>query len=71
MKDLEFQQNLVKKLRTSETYSDAAIYTILLDLVQGNGMDEVVTTLHSLAFDLDRREELEELFDLTKSYEWS
>jgi hypothetical protein len=71
MKDIKFQQKQVEKLRTSETYSDAALYTILLDLVQGNGMDDVVTTLHSLAFDLDRREELEELFDLTKNYEWS
>ena len=72
MKDFKFQQKQVEKLRSGETgYSDAAVYTILLDLVQGNGMDDVVMTLHSLAFDLGRRKELEELFDLTKDYKWS
>jgi hypothetical protein len=72
MKDRDFQQRMVDELRNGTLpYPETSIYTILLELVQGCGMDEVVTTLHGLASDLDRRKELEELFDLTKTYEWS
>jgi hypothetical protein len=41
--DKEFQQKLVEKLRSNKdsTYENASIYTVLLDLVQGNGVDEV------------------------------
>ena len=42
LKDKKFQQKLVDKLNNGElSYQNAPIYTILLDLVQGNSVDEV------------------------------
>lgn len=42
LKDKKFQQKLVDKLNNGElSYQHAPIYTILLDLVQGNSADEV------------------------------
>jgi hypothetical protein len=52
---MKIQQGLVKKLReTPDGYQNAAIYTILLDLVQGNGLDEVQEVLLDVANDLDK-----------------
>lgn len=40
--DKKFQQKLVDKLKNGKLlYQDASIYTIILDLVQGNGKEEV------------------------------
>jgi hypothetical protein len=42
LEDKKFQQKLVDKLNNGElSYQNAPIYTILLDLVQGNSVDEV------------------------------
>ena len=42
LEDKKFQQKLVDKLNNGElSYQHAPIYTILLDLVQGNSADEV------------------------------
>lgn len=55
IKDQEFQQNLLKKLRSGEpnAYEDASIYTILLDLVEGNGIKEVANVFDLLAKEMD------------------
>jgi hypothetical protein len=67
----KFQREQVRKLRAGKTsYFDASIYTILFDLVEGNGLDEVTGVLHNLAHDLGRREELETIFDDTKKYQY-
>lgn len=73
VKDLKFQREQVKKLRSQEkfAYEEASIYTILLDLVEGNGLDEVFMMLHNVASDLEQREELESKFEEAKMWEWS
>ncbi len=54
-KNMEFQQNLVDKLKADPSnYEDAAIYTVLLHLVQGNGIDHVQEMLLEVANDLDK-----------------
>lgn len=70
---MDFQQKLVKKLHAVENsaYEDAAIYTVLLDLVQESDIEEVFMLLHSVASDLGKREEIESLFDKAKNWKWS
>ena len=73
-KDLKFQREQVKKLRSQEkfAYEEASIYTVLFDLIEGNGIDEVFMMLHNVATDLGQREELENKFDeAKKKWEWS
>ena len=49
MKDKKFQQKLVDKLRSGKlSYGDAPIYTIILDLVQGNGKEEVLRVFNEV-----------------------
>ena len=49
MEDKEFQQKLVDKLKNGElSYGDAPIYTIILDLVQGNGKEEVLRVFNEV-----------------------
>lgn len=51
-KQKEFQQKQVNELRADfSKYEDASIYTILLDLVQGNGIDHVQEMLLNVADD--------------------
>jgi len=52
--DLKFQRELVKKLRSGKKgcYEDAAIYTILLDLVMTNDTEDIVEALNSVISDL-------------------
>ena len=52
-KDMKFQREQVKKLRSQEkiSYEEASIYTVLLDLVEGNGLVEVFMMLHNVATD--------------------
>lgn len=71
-KDLKFQRKLVEQLHSKEefAYQDAAIYTILLDLVEGNGVEEVFMMLHNVATDLGKREEFEKQFEKAKDWEW-
>lgn len=53
-KEMSFQRELVKKLRGNEVpYEEASVYTVLLDLVDGNGLIEVFTMLQNVAVDLD------------------
>lgn len=67
----KFQKEQLRKLRAGElSFFDASIYTILYDLVEGNGLDEVVGCLHNLAYDLGSREEIEKLFDEMKDYRY-
>jgi hypothetical protein len=72
-KDLKFQREQVKKLRSQEkfAYEEASIYTVLLDLVDGNGLDEVFMMLHNVATDLKQREDLENKFEEAKKWQWS
>ena len=72
-KDLKFQREQVKKLRSQEkfAYEEASIYTVLFDLIEGNGIDEVFMMLHNVATDLGQREELENKFEDAKKWEWS
>lgn len=71
--DKAFQKELLKKLRSGKknAYEDASIYTVLLDLVEGNGLRDVVDVLHMLANDLGEREYIESLFDKTKTHDWA
>lgn len=71
-KDLKSQREQVKKLRSNVefAYQDASIYTVLLDLVEGNGIDEVFMMLHNVASDLGKREDLEKKFNESKAWEW-
>lgn len=59
-KDKKFQQLQLEKLRSGEegSYEDASIYTVLLDLVQGNGVDSVFGMLVEVSKDLDKLPEL-------------
>lgn len=70
---MKFQRKLVKDLKSNKefAYQDASIYTVLLDLVEGNGVDEVFMILHNVATDLKKRKELESKFEKAKSLEWS
>jgi len=72
-KDLKFQREQIKKLCSQEkfAYEEASIYTVLFDLVEGNGLDEVFMMLHNVATDLEQREELEDKFDEAKKWKWS
>lgn len=69
-KDMEFQRKLVEELNSGKefAYQEASIYTVLLDLVEGNGIDEVFTILHNVATDLKKREELESMFESVKNF---
>jgi hypothetical protein len=69
----EHQKKQLKDLRSYKegAYADASIYTILLDLVEGNGFDNVFQVLHQLSSDLGEREELEKMFDVAKKWTWS
>ena len=72
-KDLKFQREQVKKLRSLEkfAYEEASIYTVLFDLVEGNGMEEVFMMLHNVASDLEQRKELEDMFEEAKKWTWT
>ena len=72
-KKLKYQRKLLKELRSGKegSYEEASIYTILFDLVEGNGLDDVFMGLHNLASDLDRREEFENMFEEARKWEWS
>lgn len=68
----KFQQEQVHKLHTCKSgsncpYEQAAIYTILLDLVQGNGKEEVSTVLQDVIDDLEIRQQL---FKEVQNYKW-
>lgn len=64
IKDHEFQQKLLKKLRSGEpgAYEDASIYTVLLDLVEGNGAEDVANVFDLLAKELG----IGEIYFMTK-----
>lgn len=70
--DSHYQMELVEKLRAGViSYEDATIYTILLDMVSTNGIEEVFSTLHSLSSDLNQREKLESISAKSLSWQWS
>lgn len=58
-------------LKKEFVYEDESIYSILLDLVEGNGINEVFITLHNVASELGQRKELEGKFDDAKKWVWS
>lgn len=70
--DKDFQKELLKKLRTDsgKGYYEASVYTVLLDLVEGNDLETVFSMLHNVATDKGAREELEGLYEASKKYEW-
>lgn len=52
----KFQKDLVKQLREGKLhYGDASIYTILLDLCQGNDPQEVFEVLKEVVQDLEKK----------------
>lgn len=57
-KDSKFQQILVNKLRydVNSEYSKASIYTIQLDLIQGNGIPEVLLMLSEASKDSGKKD---------------
>lgn len=66
-----FQTKLKDQLKSGEmNYKDAPIYTILYDLVDGNGIDSVIITLSSLCHDLDKKDELLSEIEKVKDYSW-
>jgi hypothetical protein len=72
-KEMKSQKEQLKELRSQKkfAYEEASIYTVLLDLVEGNGLDTVFMTLHNLATDIDQREELEAKFERSKKWQWN
>ena len=57
--DSKFQQILVNKLRydVNSEYAKASIYTIQLDLIQGNGIPEVLLMLFDASKDSGKKDE--------------
>lgn len=66
----KFQKKLVKKLRTSEVYMDADVYTILLDLSIDQGVDDVFMMLHNVATEMGKRKLLESLYKKSETWKW-
>lgn len=65
--DSDFQKRQVEKLRSGELkYEDAAIYTILLELLTSDSVSEVFSIFHNVASDIGKRDELEFMFDEAK-----
>lgn len=71
-KENKFQKEQLKKLRSQEkgAYEEASIYTILLDLIEGNGLEDVFMTLHNVATDTGERKLLEQKLEESKSWDW-
>lgn len=48
MRDYKFQRGLLENLRSGKEgcYEDASIYTVLLDLIEGNGIETVEDALN-------------------------
>lgn len=63
--------DLCRLVNGDNVYTKASIYTVLFDLVDGNGIEEVFTMLHNVASDLEQRKELEDKFNEAKTWEWS
>ena len=57
--DSKFQQILVNKLRydVDSEYAKASIYTIQLELIQGNGISEVLLMLFADSKDSGKKDE--------------
>jgi hypothetical protein len=67
LEDKKFQQKLVDKLNNGElSYQNAPIYTILLDLVQGNSVDEVYRVFCEVIKEQNKKLYSEE--DMYKAY---
>ena len=66
------QQKQLKELRSNKenAYVEASIYTILLDLCEGNGVDDVFMMLHNVATDLYQRELLESKYQDSLTWKW-
>lgn len=71
MKNKELQQQLIKELNEcAYGYAASDIYTVLLDLVQDAGVEEVFMILHNVATDEGQREILESKFEEAKTWNW-
>lgn len=68
--DLEYQRKLVEELyvRGENNYRDAAIYTVLLDLIEGSSLSEVLFVLGSVVSDLENEGRLEERRKLLQGF---
>lgn len=68
----EHQKKQLKHLRSGEknAYEEASIYTILLDLAEGNGIEDVFIMLHNVACDTGCRKDLENQFERAKKMDW-
>jgi hypothetical protein len=71
LEDKKFQQKLVDKLNNGElSYQNAPIYTILLDLVQGNSVDEVYRVFCEVIKEQDKNKySEEEVIELLKTFD--
>ena len=49
---------------------DESIYSVLLDLIKGNGLEETFMVLHNIASDLGVRDLLESQFEEAKTWTW-
>jgi len=69
----KFQLKQLKEFRKYEkkSYEEASIYTILLDLVDGNGIEEVFSVLHNLASDLGILDTLKSEMEKSKKWKWN
>jgi len=57
---MEFQLNLLKKLKSGEMdYGDASVYTVLLDLISDNGVEDILVTMYEVCQDIDAERENE------------
>lgn len=68
---LTYQEQLVQDLRDGKlNYKDAAIYTVLFDFVNSNGVTEVVQLLHKVAYDNALMYEWLKATERVKDVEW-
>jgi hypothetical protein len=71
MDDTNFQRALLEQLRNGElSYQDASIYTVLFDLVDNEGIEEIFSILHNVATDLKQRNRMEVKFEEAKGWDW-
>lgn len=68
----KYQKKQLRELRSNkpDAYAEASIYTILLDLCEGNKVEDIFMMLHNVATDIGERKTLERLFREAKKWNW-
>lgn len=63
----DFQKRQILQLKKGDLhYKDAAIYTILLDLITDNGIEDVVCCLFDVCQDLEKVKDLTNAIEIYK-----